>query len=144
MRRFVAAAVVLAAACGGSDKTTGPTNISGTWQFSDAVNNQQLSESCTSTASVNIVQNGSTFRGTVVSGSQTCNGPGGQTSGSLAGGTMGGLINGASVSFSDVGGCFFTGTLSGSPVNRVSGNETCMVPIQGTSYTFTGTWQVTR
>jgi hypothetical protein len=145
MRKCTIAVLLVVAACGGSDKATGPTNISGAWQYSDGVSNGQLSVSCTSNAAVNISQNGATFTGTISSGSQNCTGPGGTFSSSLAGLTIGGgQINGSSVTFTDGGGCSYTGTISGNPSNRISGNETCVVPFSGTNYTFTGTWQATR
>lgn len=144
-RLCVIGLALVAVGCGGSTEPSGPANIAGIWTFTDAISNSQLSASCNTTASANVIQSGSTFTGTTVSGTQTCTVGTQVTTGSVAGTTFnGGQINGSSVSFIDSGGCSYTGTLSGNPANRMSGNETCSVAISGTNYQFTGTWQASR
>lgn len=90
------------------------------------------------------MQTGTDFTGTVVSGTQTCTGGGSTTSYDLTGAAIGGgQISGSSISFTTEG-CTYSGSITGSPANRLAGSETCVVPYGGTSYTFTGTWQGTK
>jgi len=138
-------AIAILVACGG-DSSTGPgnTNLSGNWLFGANISNGQLSISCTASGNLAITQSGSNFSGTVSGSTETCASPAGSTSGNLDGAIAGGQINGTSISFNDNGGCIYTGTMSGNPVNRVGGNVTCSIPLQGTNYPFTGSWSVTR
>ena len=139
---LVAAAAALFAACGDS---TGPVTLGGSWSFNDAISNSQLATSCSSNASINLTQNGNTFNGSVASGTSTCSSSGSSNSAAMDGALFtGGQIQGTSISFTDDSGCSYTGTVSGNPVNRMSGDESCVVAVSGTNYTFTGTWQASR
>jgi len=143
MRRVLIALVLFVPACG-SDKATAPLNITGTWHYSDDFSNGQLLVACTSTATLDVTQNGSTFTASVSSGTQSCTSPNGKTSVSLAGVTFqGGQITGPAVSFAS-GTCNFTGSSSGNPANHLSGDETCSILVSLTSYTFDGHWQASR
>jgi len=145
MKRFWLVLPLVATACGGNSSTgpSGPMSIAGTWSFSVNVSNSGLSTSCTAQGQVTINQNSSQFNGTY-SDASTCTGPGGTTSSNNAGNISGGQISGSQVSFSDDGGCNYTGTGSGSPVNRLSGNVSCTYAISGQNYTFSGTWQASK
>jgi len=145
-------------ACG-SDSTA-PESISGNWTFSDATSNARLSGSCHATGTISITQTGSSFTGTVISGSNSCTVGTQSSTGSIAGSAIGdGRITAPAVSFTDNtlteadletlvtkrgGACKYTGTISGSPVNRMTGDETCTVALLDTYFGFSGTWQLSR
>ncbi len=137
---------LLLAACGGSDGT-GPnetTSIAGNWTFSDQISAASVGISCTSAGTATIAQSGSTFTGNVNATQGLCTDSFGNTldnSGTNA--VSGGQINGNQVTF-QVPFCQFTGTISGSPANQMSGTETCTIAVSGQSVTFTGTWQASR
>lgn len=141
---LLAAAVAFTLACGGA--STGPVSIAGNWNLSDVVTYAQGNTSCNTAAVVTIVQSGSSFTGSVTSGTTTCSGPSGVTSTSLAGGTLSaGEVSGTSVSFTDNRGCSYTGALTGNPATPLAGNVTCTLSVpSGGSQTFTGTWQFSR
>ena len=143
MRHLLIALLLFVPACGG-DKPTAPLEINGTWQYTDEFSNGQLLVSCTRNATLDVTQNGSTFTASVSSGTQSCTGPNGTTSVSLAGVTFqGGQITGSTVSFAS-GTCNFTGVSSGNPAHDLSGGETCTILVSLTSYTFDGHWQASR
>ena len=143
MKQLLIALVLFVPACGG-DKSTAPLNINGTWQYSDRFSSGQLLVACTSNATLNVTQEGSTFTASVSSGTQSCTGPNGTTSVSLAGVTFqGGQITGSTVTFAS-GTCNFSGASSGNPVNQLSGGETCTILVSLTSYNFDGHWQASR
>lgn len=139
------AAVLIA--CGGSSSTAPTTlNIAGTWNFTDAVSNNALAASCNSTSTANVSESGSSFTANVSNGTQVCTQNGSVIS-NLSGLTAvvsGGQINGTGLSFVDDGGCNYTGTISGSPPNRLSGSESCTLALSGAQYIFLGTWQAAR
>ena len=131
-------------ACGGSSTgPSGPMSLAGVWSLTVNVSNAALSTSCSAQGQASINQNGSQLGGTY-SDAQTCTGPGGTASGNAAGSITGGQTSGSQVSFSDDGGCNYTGTGSGSPANRMGGNASCTFASGGQNYTFAGTWQATR
>jgi hypothetical protein len=139
---LVAAAAALFAGCGDS---TGPVTLGGSWSFTDAISNNQLATSCQSSASIDLTQNGNTFNGSVATGSSTCSSGTSSNTSAIDGSLFGaGQISGTSISFTDDGGCTYNGTVSGNPVNRMSGDESCVVALSGTNYTFTGNWQASR
>ena len=79
-----------------------------------------------------------------VSGSAIqCTTPDGTASGTADGPLTGGQLNGNKVSYSD-GECSYSGSITGNPPNRAQGNVNCSVPVAGTSYPFTGSWQLSR
>jgi hypothetical protein len=142
----IAASLSLAlAACGGSDATAPDTvaNIAGTWNLSETFSNSSQGISCNATGNVLIAQTGATFTGQVTGSTATCTTPSGPFTSNVDGSITGGQINGNSVTYSD-GTCNWTGTVSGSPINRVSGNLNCTLAVSGQNYPFSGTWQITR
>jgi len=138
------AVAALLAACGG-DKATGPKNVnlSGNWGLTATISNSGLAITCTASGNLAITQSGANFSGNISGSSELCTGPGGSVTDNIDGQIGGGQISGSSVSWTD-GLCNYTGTMSGDPVNRVSGNISCSIPIQGTNYPFTGQWTVVR
>ena len=137
------ATLLLVAACGGSISTAPSTlNIQGTWNFSDAVSNTALAVSCQSTRTGKLSQLGSTFSILVSNGTQVCT-QNGSVDFDLSG-FSGGQINGTDLSFVDDSGCNYTGTISGSPPNRLWGVESCTLALSGVQYIFLGTWQASR
>jgi len=147
LKSSLIAALVVVAACG-SDSTapSGPLNIAGAWTLNLNISNSQLAASCTAQNVVVVfTQTGSTFTGTASSGNQICSGGGTSQSNSLAGTTWsGGQVNGTSVSFASQGGCSITGTVTGNPPNHMSGSLACPLAINGSTFTFTGTWTGSR
>ncbi|HEY7195486.1 MAG TPA: hypothetical protein VH439_17215 [Gemmatimonadales bacterium] len=145
----VVAGCAVVAACGSSgDASTGPKaplNIGGGWSLSVAVSNAAVGMSCQGSGLVSLVQIGSNFTGYVTNSGLVCTGANGATAGgSMDGPLTGGQIDGTTVTVSDGSGCSYTGTASGSPVNRIDGHVTCMVPLNGTVYPFTGPFVATR
>lgn len=139
------ATLLLVAACGG-DSSTGPqgANIAGLWNYSDNISSSSAGISCTSSGTVQVSQTGTNFSGTATATSGVCTDSFGTTvdnTGTTA--ITGGQINGMQVTFQTEG-CQYTGTISGNPINAMSGTETCTVAISGTNYTFTGPWQASR
>jgi hypothetical protein len=131
---------IAAGSCGGD--STGPEStrdVSGNWAATATYNNAQLQMTCTFSGSVSIVQSGTNFTGQVTGSVITCIGPGGASSGSGDGPITGGQVNGNALSYSD-GVCAYTGTITGTPANRVEGDVSCDVAIGGTTYPFNGTW----
>lgn len=136
--------VLLLAACGGGDGTgTSVASIAGVWSTSIGVSNSQVNLSCQFTGTATLSQSGTTFNGSY-SGTSLCTGPGGSTSDPSTGVIGGGQITGSHVTFTDDDGCNYSGTITGSPANRISGTVSCLFAISGQTYTFTGTWQVNR
>lgn len=136
--------ITAAVSCGGdSTGPNGSANIAGNWTLTANYNNAQSQTTCTLNGSASIAQSGTTFTGQVSGSVIACTNPGGTTSGSGDGPITGGQINGNTVSYSD-GECTYTGTVSGSPANRVQGDVNCNVAVGGTTYPFTGTWQISR
>jgi hypothetical protein len=135
--------LVLAASCGDSTGPNSTRDVNGNWTLAATYNSAQLQTTCTLNGSVSIAQTGTTFTGQVSGSVASCTGPGGTTSGSGDGPITGGQISGNTLSYSDVE-CTYTGTISGSPANRVDGSVSCNVAIGGTTYPFNGTWQISR
>lgn len=134
-----------AASCGGGD-SVGPNatrDVSGNWNLTANINSSQLQTTCTLDGVVAITQNGATFTGQVSGSLVVCSGPGGTTSGSADGPVTGGQVNGNTMSYSD-GQCTYTGTITGTPANRVQGIVNCNLPLGGTIYSFAGTWEASR
>ena len=148
--QVAALAVALAIGCGGDD-TTAPESIlqiGGAWStFSDGISSSAAGNSCPGSGTMQIVQTGSNYTGTVVTttgAGSVCTDSFGTTldnSGTFA--ITGGAITGSQVTF-QVPFCSFTGSISGSPPNAISGTETCTLDVSGQSLTFTGTWQASR
>lgn len=140
---LIAAAV---AACG--DSPTGPSalqtrNIAGAWNYSESFSNASAGISCQATGTIVINQSSANFTGSS-SGSGVCTDSWGNTiDSSGAGGVSGGQISGIQVAFS-AGPCEYSGTISGTPTNRMSGSVSCVIAAGGTNYPFTGTWTATR
>jgi hypothetical protein len=137
--------LILVASCGGDSFAPNSTtrDINGNWTLAATYNNAQVQTTCTLNGSISIAQSGTSFTGQVSGSTTSCTGPGGTTSGSDDGPVTGGQINGNTLSYND-GGCTYTGTITGSPSNRVEGNVNCDVAIGGTTYPFNGTWLISR
>lgn len=141
----VAATAMLAAlvACGGD--ATGPQapDINGSWQLTGTINNASLGITCQAAGDVAINQSGATFTGQVSNSQEVCSDGTNTTSGTIDGPITGGQISGTTATYSD-GECTYTGTVSGTPANRIAGAVHCSVSVQGQTYPFDGTWQVSR
>ena len=143
----VALTCIVVMGCGDS---TGPDDggpvlpsIGGVWRFSDGINAHGYA-SCTSAGVITIAQTGAQFRGTVVAAIGACalyDGTVIVNSGSLE--VTGGQITGDRVTFAAPF-CRYSGTISGSPPNRISGVETCSLSIGGQTRQFGGPWQASR
>ena len=148
LKALCASVAVAIAACGGSDSTapSGPPNIAGTWTLNLNFSNTQLAASCSiQSAVVVFTQTGASFSGTTNSGTQICTVAGQSQTTSVAGGTwLGGQINGTEISFNSQGGCSVVGTVSGNPPNSMNGTLVCTLAVNGTTFTFNGTWNGSR
>jgi hypothetical protein len=118
-------------------------DVGGTWNFTGTVSNSSVQVSCNFAGTIVIDQAGNQATGTYTTTS-TCNGPGGSVQQSGSGNVGGGKISGNKISFSDDGGCNYSGTASGDPTNSMAGTTSCVLGIQGTNYTFNGTWSASR
>lgn len=137
MKRMMA--VLLLAACG--DDGTGPSgaSLTGSWTFSQNFSNQQVAISCQNNGSAILSHTGNNLSGSTTS-TGSCSGPGGVIDNSGTATISGGQVNGAQVTF-QAAGCNYTGTVSGSPPNRINGTLSCVIAVAGQQLTFTGTWQ---
>ena len=140
---LVAGAAVTGCSATGNTQPNGP-DISGAWTFSSNISDAVLEATCAGRASVTVVQNGNSVTETVTSGSNSClvAGQGSQTP--LTGTVFSGQVNGSQVSFSDNSGCTYSGTIRGTPADTLAGNANCVLALNGTGYTFLGSWQQTR
>ena len=142
---LVVGAVAAVAACGSS--STAPTavpDISGTWTVGASVSNAGLQVTCSLQGTATVQQSGSNFTGNFTGSTTTCTGPGGTVAGNADGPITGGQIVGSTVSYNDGQGCAYTGTVTGTPANRIQGSATCQLAVAGQTYTFTGTWTAGR
>ena len=149
--RFAAVSLVVGAAAAlaacGSSSSTGPTavpDISGTWTVGASVSNAGLQVTCSLQGTATLQESGSNFSGTFSGSTTTCTGPGGTVTGNDDGPITGGQIVGSTVTYNDGQGCAYTGTVTGTPSNRVQGSVTCQLAVAGQTYTFTGTWTAGR
>ncbi len=147
LRAAVVVTAVLASGCGG-DSTTGPEDrtITGDYAFSLSISNTSLATSCQGVGDVTFTQQNIQFSGTAQS-VVTCTGPGGQIIDQGTSPVTGGVISGSQVSFQFnlfESGCNATGTMSGSPINRLNGTATCTLDVSGQTVQLTGTWQASR
>jgi hypothetical protein len=139
----LAAAMLFAATACSGDSTGLSTNLSGAWQFSENFSNSTLQMSCTSTGTVNMSHTGSSLAGNFTQ-TGICTAPSiGTVDNSGSGTIVGGQVSGNRVSFQS-GECTYTGTLTGSPANRITGTVTCVIALVGQTFTFNGTWQAGR
>lgn len=140
--RFTALTLVLLSclACGGS---TGPGDLSGTWNYTDNITTPVGAVvNCSSSGTATLTQSGTTLTGTIVTTQGTCTDAFGSSINNT--GTLdlsGGQIDGDQVSF-QLPFCLLSGTISDS--NSMSGSESCTRAIGGQALTLTGTWQATR
>lgn len=140
--RWLVGLALLVSAC--SSDSTGPTaDLNGIWSLTASYNNAQTQTTCTLNGQATLAQSGSTFTGQVTGSVVSCANPSGTTVGNADGPLTGGQVHGTVASYSD-GSCNYSGTVSGSPANRVQGSVSCQIASGGTTYPFTGTWQLSR
>ena len=142
---LIAGALVTVAAC--SSSSTGPTatpDIAGTWALGGSVSNASIQITCNLQGTATLQESGSNFSGNVSGSTTTCTGPGGTVVASADGPITGGQITGSTVTYNDGQGCAYTGTVTGTPSNRIQGPVTCQLAEAGQTYTFTGTWTASR
>jgi hypothetical protein len=143
----IALTCTVAAGCGDS---TGPDiegpvvpSIGGLWRFSDGITAQGYA-SCISSGAITIEQTGAQFKGTMIAAVGACalfDGTVVFNTGSLQ--MTGGEIKGNQVTFTAPF-CQYSGTISGSPPNGMSGAATCSRSIAGQTKAFGGSWQASR
>ena len=147
VRRAFAAAVlgasVTLSACGDATGVGRVPSIDGEWQLNTLSSIAELSVTCEAAGLVSIDQIGQNFTGHVTESSETCSGPGGTAIGDVDGALLGGQISGSTLSYSD-GSCEYTGTVSGTPANRVVGEMSCTVVLPSGTYLLDGTWRLSR
>ncbi len=142
----LAAAFTTAALLVGCGDGTGPQvlNIAGLWNYSDNISSSSAGISCNSSGTATINQSGATFTGTATATSGVCTDSfGNSVPNTGASNIAGGQVSGNQVSLQTPN-CQYTGTISGTPPNQMSGTETCTIAVSGTNYTFTGPWQASR
>jgi len=134
-----------AAACGGDGGTAPdpPLDIAGAWQISVTVHNNALAMSCQAAGPASFTQSGATFTGEVKGSTGSCDLPTDTTATSVDGDITDGQIVGRTVTYTNSG-CHYSGTVSGTPANAISGDVNCTVNQGGQAYPFNGTWNAAR
>lgn len=145
MRLLPLAGMVLLVACSDSSDPDGddPVDIEGTWTWSAEVTNDEFELTCSASGEANIEQSGSQFSGQIVNGTGSCSSPEGPLPFDPNGAIVGGSIDDDNIEFSDDF-CDYTGVATGSPINEVDGDVTCVFPIGDEDVTLEGTWQMQR
>lgn len=129
------------AACGSDSNGPNATpDIAGTWAVTAAVSNSSTGVTCSLQGEASIQQSGSSFDGQLANSTAACSGPGGTTTENADGPLTNGQITGTTVSYADEA-CVYTGTVSGSPSDSMTGSVTCQTDDFGT---LTGTWTASR
>ena len=139
----VVTALAVLASCGGN--STGPktADLSGAWKWSANVSNSTAATSCVISGGFAISQTGSNFTAQASTFGESCTSPQGPANAVYSGFMSGsGQISGATATYSFAG-CSFTGTATGTPVNRVSGTARCS-DVDGPTYPFDGTFVMSR
>lgn len=136
---------VAAGACSGDGSTAPdpPPDIAGAWQISVTVHNNALAMTCQAAGPVSITQNGATFTGEVKGSTGSCDLPADTTATTVDGDITDGQITGRTVTYTNSG-CRYSGTISGTPANAISGDVSCTVNQGGQAYPFNGTWNASR
>lgn len=136
------AAIAIVTACGDA---TGPgaVTLDGDWLLNVTISSSSLGVTCQADGPLTLSQTGRNFSGEVSGSIETCTGPGGTAYDNVDGLITGGQIDGDRVTYSD-GTCDYVGTASGRPTNRISGDISCVLSLEGTDYPFTGTWLMSR
>ena len=146
-RRALAVAAIGASvgalACGDATGTGRVPTVHGNWQLATLISNEELGVICEADGAVAISQSGRNFTGEVTGSSESCTGPGGTSFGDMDGPLLGGQIAGSTLSYSD-GPCEYRGDVTGSPANRITGEMSCDIVVQGQSYPFVGSWKLLR
>ena len=147
MRSATACATLCAsatlAACGDATGVGRVPSVGGDWQLHTMTSSVELGVTCEADGMVSITQRGQNFTGEVSESRETCSGPGGTAIGDVDGALLGGQISGNTLTYSD-GSCDYSGTVSGSPANRVMGEMSCTVVLQSGTYVLSGTWRLMR
>jgi len=139
----VVTALAVLASCGGS--STGPkaADLSGNWKWSANVTNSTVATSCVISGGFAISQTGSNFTAQASTFGEHCTSPEGPANAIFSGFFSGsGQISGETTTYSFAG-CSFTGTATGTPVNRVTGTARCS-NVEGPNYPFDGTFVISR
>lgn len=129
--------------CGGDSTGPGTVDITGTWLVTATLNNSSLGITCNEQGTATVTQSGTNVSGQFTNSLATCSTPSGTASESLDGPLTGGQVLGTTATFVNSE-CTYTGTISGSPPNRIQGAATCQVSVQGQVIPLTGTWLATR
>jgi hypothetical protein len=149
MRRsyFPFFACLAAFACGGDDglSPSSVLQIGGQWSFSETYTDTPLSTTCTNQSTVNFTQTGSTFTGSSVQ-TGSCTDPSGTFDNSGSFQLRSGRVDATNVTWSDDGApvCNYTGTITGTPPDRMSGTVRCNGVVGGITFDARGTWNMTR
>lgn len=139
----IAASGIALAACGDSTNPPDTPDIAGTWQLEATLANTALQATCDAEGTVQITQDGESFTGQISESTLTCTAPAGTITDDVDGPLTGGEISGTSLTYSD-GTCDYSGEISGSPPDLVSGNAVCTVTFEGQDVPLSGTWQISR
>jgi hypothetical protein len=134
-------------ACGSDDGPSAPSvlQVGGQWNFSETYTDTTLATTCTNQSTVNFVQTGSTFTGNSVQ-TGSCTDATGTFDNSGGFQLRNGSVDASNVSWNDDGlpVCNYTGTISGTPPDRMSGTVRCNGVVSGITFDARGTWQMTR
>lgn len=144
--RWLIGLALLVSACGGGSDATNPNQdaqIGGTWSFSHNISDRVVGISCTGSGQIVINQSGTQFTGNANQRGLCTASDGSSVDASGQSSIQGGQVNGMGVSFRG-GNCAYTGTASGSPINRLDGQETCQLDAGGQTLNLAGTWSAGR
>lgn len=139
--------LLTAVACGGDDEPTAPSilQVGGVWTFTESYTDTPLQTTCSNQATVTFAQTGASFTGNSVQ-TGSCTDPTGTFANSGTFQLRNGRVDNNNVQWTDDGEpvCNYTGTISGTPPNRMSGTVRCNGVVANVSYDARGTWQMTR
>lgn len=140
MRRSLGVLVLaLATACGGDDGLSPPADIAGQWAYTMDLANATLQATCSSSGDVTLALDGNTATGTATY-DLTCTSPVLDFQQAGVGPISHGTVDGARVKFTDDNGCTYTGTVSGTPPDVISGTVRCDVATSVGQVQVSGTW----
>jgi hypothetical protein len=140
--RLAPASVIALLACGGP---AGPetARIEGLWDYTEVLEDRLRGLTCSDTGTYRLRQSGAAFEG-VYFQRGVCLGTGGGFFNTDSGRVSSGSIVGHTLRFAATPMCQYEGRFNGALPSDVAGKGFCTLTINGTLFSFEGTWRATR